>query len=956
MKLHKFTAILLAAALPLAAYAQAPEYQNPEQVVHEIAVPEGSPWPFAASDLPVDPEYRFGVLGNGMRYIIRPNGTPEGQGMVHLRVNAGSFAEDDDQLGYAHFLEHMAFNGSARIPEGEMISLLEREGLAFGPDTNAYTSFDETVYMLNLPRNDADLLDTAVMLMRETASELTISPQAVAREIGVIESERRVRDTFQLRNAKDEYGFFFPGSRLYTHWPVGTQETIAAATSERIRDYYERWYRPDNIALIVVGDFDADQVEAVIHRHFADWQAPQVDPAIGAGTVRFDRRGETDIYVDPALPATIDISRLGPWIERPDNTETRRERVLRQLGYSIINRRLQRLQYGENPPFRAAGIATNDLYKATRSTSLIVQAAEGEWQRGLAAAQEEYRHAMEFGFSEAEVAEQVANLRSSIEANAAGAATRNNSDFITGAMTLLTDEQVPTTPESALERFREHEPDITPEAILAALKADLVPLDNPLIRYSGRTAPEGGAQALRAAWDTGMVAALQPREETQLAQFAYTDFGTPGGVVSDVTEPHLGIRQIRFANGLRLNLKPTDLQEDRVSVQLSIDGGKMLDTREDPLATAMTGSLITGGLGAHTLDELQSILAGRQLGLGISAQDESFVMQASTTPRDLELQLQLFAASLTDPAYRPFGEEQYRRSIANFFVRKDATPGSAVVNAEGGFISDDDPRFSLQPEQAYMELSFDRLRAAISDRWANGAMELALVGDFDADEVVALVARTLGAMPGREAEFSEYADNRMRQFTADRRPRVVYHTGDPDQAELRMIWPTRDGEDLREALTLELLERVVRVKLTDTLREELGQTYSPGASADSSRVYPGWGTFTMQAAVTPADIGPAREAMISVLQQLREAPLDVEELQRSRAPLVETYENLLKTNGGWLGIVDRAQTQADRIERYLAAHEVLAGLTPDDVQAMARRYLNPEQRLEITALPTPEAE
>jgi zinc protease len=953
MKFHKITALLVAAALPLAAYAQAPEYQHPERVVHEITVPEESPWPFAASDLPVDPEYRFGVLGNGMRYIVRPNGTPEGQGMVHMRVNAGSFGEEDDQLGYAHFVEHMAFNGSTNIPEGEMVSLLEREGLAFGPDTNAYTSFNETVYMLNLPRNDADLLDTALMIMRETASELTIAPDAVAREIGVIDSERRVRDTFQLRNAKDEYEFFFPGSRLDTHWPIGTQETIAAATSQRLRDYYERWYRPDNVALIVVGDFDADEVETAIRRHFTEWRAAPVEPAITAGTIQFDRQGETDVYVDPALSAAIDISRLGPWIERPDNSETRRERVLRQLGYRIINRRLQRLQNAENPPFRAAGIATNEMYKATRSTSLIVQAAEGEWERGLAAAQEEYRHAMEFGFSEAEVAEQVANLRSSIEANAAGAATRNNSDFITGAMTLLTDEQIPTTPESALERFRAHEPDITPEAILAALKADLVPLDNPLIRYSGRTAPEGGATALRAAWDAGMATGLQPREEAQLAEFAYTDFGAPGEVVSDVSETQLGIRQIRFANGLRLNLKPTDLEQDRVSVQLNIDGGQLLNTHEDPLATAMTGSLITGGLGEHTLDELQSILAGRQLGLGISSQEESFRMVATTTPRDLELQLQLFTASLLDPAYRPFGEEQYRRNVANFFVRKDATPGSAVGNAEGGIVSDNDPRFSLQPEEAYMQLSFARLRDAISDRWANGAMELALVGDFDADEVVDLVARTLGALPARETEFREYADNRTRHFTDDRSPRVVYHSGDANQADLRMIWPTRDGEDLREALTLELLERVVRVKLTDTLREELGQTYSPGASSQLSRTYPGWGTFTIQAAVTPTDVGPAREAMISVLEELREAPLGLEELQRSRAPLAETYENLLKTNGGWMQIVDRAQTQSDRIERYLNARDVLASLTPEDVQAMAQRYLDPEQRLEITGLPNP---
>lgn len=938
-------------ALPATARAQAPEYQQPESVIHPITAPAADPFGIAASDLPVDPEYRLGVLDNGLRYIIRPNGTPAAQGMAYLWINAGSLGEAPDQAGYAHFIEHMAFNGSTHVPEGEMIRLLEREGLAFGPDTNASTTFDRTVYKLNLPRNDAALLDTALMLLRETASELTLDQAAVSREIGVIQAELRDRDGYAQRALIDQLRFLYPGSAFAENWLGGREETIAAATAQRLRDLYQRWYRPDNAAIILVGDFDAAAAEAAIRQHFATWQAAPVEPAASAGPVDLARQGHTAVYLDPALSEQINVVRHGPWIDRPDTVATRRERVLREIGYSIINRRLQRLGRDADAPFRAAGISTDELFHEGRSTTLQVQAAEGQWQRGLAAAQEEYRRALLEGFSEAEVAEQIANLDGSIEANAAGAATRHNGNFITGAQTLLEEGQVPTTPQSSVERFAATKPLITPEAVLAALQADMVPLDNPLIRFSGRTAPEGGTAALRASWDAGMAAQLAPREQAAMASFAYTDFGTPGTVVSDVVEPLLDIRTITFANGVRLNLKRTDLQDDRISVQVNIDGGQLLDTRDAPLATAMTSSLLSGGLGAHTLDELQSILAGRQVGIDIDAAEETFKLDATTTPRDLELQLQLFAAAVTDPGWRSDGEEQYYRNVGNFFARLDATPNAALSNALGAIVSDNDPRYSLQPQDAYLALSFDTLRNAIGERLANGAIELALVGDFDEAQAITLVAATFGALPVREAEFSAHAGNRDRSFTADRSPRTLTHSGEANQALVQMLWPTRDGEDLAESLQLNLLEGVVHSLLLDRLREQLGQAYSPGASADQSRVYPGWGTFSINASLTPADVPAARTAMLAVIEQVRTAPVDADTLLRARAPQLEAYDNLLKTNGGWMGLVDRAQTQPDRLDRFIQGRNLLEGLTPQDIQALAVRYLDPAQRLEITVVP-----
>ena len=908
-------------------------------------------WAFEESDLPIDPAFHFGRLDNGMRYVIRRNATPAGQAQVRFVVDAGSTAEMADELGYAHFIEHMAFNGSTNVPEGEMIKLLEREGLAFGADTNATTSFDATIYKLDLPRNDARLLDTALMLMRETASELIFDEEAVGRERGVILSERRVRDTYALRNVVSRYEFLYPEARFVQRMPIGTIEALEAASAETLKALYRRTYTPDNAALVVVGDFDPAEVETRIVEHFADWRAPAAAADPADGPIDPGHAGETDIYIDPALSERITAARSGAWIDRPDTIANRQQNLLRQIGYGIVNRRFQRLANSEDPPFRGAGFGTSDVFEAGRTTNLIVDAGDGEWRRGLQAAVAEYRRALAFGFTPAEVAEQLANIRTSLENTAAAAGTRYNSTHTGAAIALLQDETIPTTPESALARFEAFAGSITPDAVLAALIDDAIPLEQPLLRFEGRTAPEGGAGAVRAAWQEAMAASIEQAESGHSAEFAYTDFGPAGAVVENSVDERLDIRTLRFANGLRLNLKPTDLKQDRISFELNIDGGEMLNTHGNPLATAMVWGLPLGGLGQHSLDELQTILAGRSVSFGIQAGGETFALAGTTTPRDLELQLQLLAAAISDPGFRSQGETRYRRNIEDFFARKDATPSSALSNALGEIVSDGDPRFTLQPQEDYLALDFAKLKADIGDRLAKGAMEFALVGDFDPEQAIALVARTLAALPAREDEFRPYTANRERSFTQDRSPRIIRHSGEADQALLRFSWSTRDDSDLEPTIELELLERVVRLELTDVLREKLGQTYSPGVNASQSRFYKGYGSFNLAASVDVGDVDAARAAMIETIAGLRAAPIDEDTLLRARKPMVESYENTLKTNGGWMGMVDRAQSEAERIDRFLRAREAIEAIDAERLRAAAELYLDPERRLEVLVLP-----
>ena len=908
-------------------------------------------WAFEKSDLPPDPRFRFGRLANGMRTVIVANTLPKGTVQVRMDVATGSLDETARERGFAHFVEHMAFNGSTHVPEGEMVRLLERKGLAFGADTNAQTSFEQTTYMLDLPRNDADLIDTALMLMRETASELTFSPDAVARERGVVLSELRDGQGYALYNFHDQLAFFYPKATYPQRLPIGTVATIDAATAQGLKDFWQRHYVPAKTTLVVIGDVDPAKVEQAIAARFGDWQAAPAPARPDQGKVLSGQKGQTDVWTNPALAERVTVARHGRWLDEPDTIANRRENLLRQIGYGIVNRRFQTLSRRVDAPFRGAGFGTSDVFKIGRTTNLIVDTVDGGWARGLSAAATVWREAMAKGFTQAEVDEQVANVRTGIENAAAAESTRSNGALVNLALSLLHDDMVPTTPASGLARFNAFASTITPANVMAALRREAVPLDHPLIRFQGRKAPAGGAAALRHTWQSAMAAPLPAASANAPTTFGYTDFGTPGTVVADSTDAALGIRRIRFANGVMLNIKHTALEADRVLVRLSLDGGEMLETRDNPLAMDLASSLPAGGLGRYSLDQLQTMLAGHAVGNTFGANGDVFETGGVTTPRDLLLQLQLMAAYATDPGYRPEAEELFHQGMANYFARRDATPGSALGAALGGILSGHDPRFTLQPPQAYQALTFAQMKPLLNERLAHGAVEIALVGDVDEAAAIADVARTFGALPAREASFGAWTEQRQRRFAAAPGVQVVRHNGPANQAIVRMIWPTTDDRDPVQTLTMDMLEQVAGIEVLDTVREKLGKSYSPSVSSDMSHVWTGWGTFTAQASVDVADVAATRAALAQTMAELAARPVEADVFARARAPMLERVDNALKGNGGWLALALRAQSQPDRIARFQALRARLLALTPADVQAAAQRWLAPGKAVTVLVLP-----
>ncbi|MBN9144229.1 MULTISPECIES: M16 family metallopeptidase [unclassified Novosphingobium] len=908
-------------------------------------------WPFQKSDIAPDPAYRFGQLPNGMRYILRHNETPKGEIAVRMRFDVGSLDEGEQERGFAHFVEHMAFQGSTHVAQGEMVRLLERKGLAFGAHTNAFTTYETTTYHLDLPRNTPDLIDTALMLMRETAGELTISPESVSNERGVILSEKRDRNNWQYREAQDRYAFVDPKSRYLQRSPIGTEETLGGATAEALRAFWRRNYVPEKAVLVMVGDFDVVAVEAEIRSRFGDWAPSPAAPQPSAGPIDGADAGRNSIYLDPSLSEHITITRRSAWRDEPDTWANRRKGLAGTVGYAIINRRLQKLSRRLDPPFRAAQFGTNDIFHAGRDTAINVDSIDGRWRRALTAATTEVRRAIEQGFTQREIDEQVAVLTSLAETAAAREETQGSVALANAALGMLRGGAIPSDPNANLAFIKAQTPGLTPERVLAAVKADMAALDNPLIRFTGRRAPDGGADAIRTAWNEASTTPLPTIMEPPPAPFAYTDFGAPGRVVEDKREPFFGIREIRFANGVRLNLKRTTLSRQSVLVHMAIDGGQMLATSGNPLAVEMTAMMGTGGLGKHTLDEMQSLTAGHLVSLGLTATGDSFNASAGTRPKDLLLQLQMMAALITDPGYRQEGENIFHQNANTMFLRLRATPSSALQSAIGGILSDNDPRFTLQPVTAYRGLTFAKLKADISERLQHGAIEIGLVGDLDEEAAIADVARTFGALPPREAEFRQYDDQRKRPFTSRRGDRTLTHTGPADQALIYDVWPTRDDRDPNEKQVFNMLQRVVRIQLTETLRQKLGRSYSPSASSDLSRVWRDYGTFAVAASVDVNSVDVAKQAIDEAVEALAKTPPSDDLMLRARQPLLETIDNTLNTNGGWLGIVALAQSEPDQIERQVHAAQRLRAVTPEAVQAAARRYLAARDAVRITVLP-----
>jgi len=932
-----FIAAVLAACQPA---SETPQPEPDHTWVHEV------------SDLPADPAIRYGQLDNGMRYAIRENDTPPNVASVRLVFNAGSLAEADDQRGLAHFIEHMAFNGSTEVPEGEMVPLLERHGLQFGPDTNAFTGYETVGYQLDIPEVDEETVDTALFLMRQTASELLMESEAIDRERGVILSEERYRNTPIRRWNNALWRFRLPETSVPDRDAIGTVEVIETAPRERLVDYYENYYTPERAMLVVVGDIDPDVIEAKIADEFGGWEQPEDprgDPDVG--TVSEERPLSVGYFHDPEIYTIFTVDAVRPHEPELDTVQSRFENNLANLGDAILSRRFATLtSSGTSPLIQASANHASDFEVADRATVLAIMRPD-QWQEGVAVVEQELRRAIEHGFTEAELAEQIANLRTSLRDAADQAGTRTSAGLADQTWSRWRQDRVLTTPASMLERFEASLDDVTVEAVNAAFREQWTGVE-PLLFLASPLQMENPETAIREAWTQSRQTPVEAPEEAGVQDFAYGDFGPAGEVVFREAVEDLGLVRFRFDNGVAVTFKPTDFEDGSIRVRVDFGRGE-LEPREMDAVDILAGSVFTAaGLGEHSEDELGRVLAGRNVGYGFGVGDDSFSFSAATTPSDLRIQFDLITAYLTDPGWRQEGLEQFRAVIPEIRRNLYSSP-SGVLQAEvTRMIRSGDPRYGLPDPEQVAAIDMEAIRGFLSPALEEAPVEVTVVGDIGEDALVEALAATLGALPDRAESWPDYAEARTIRFPDPvEEPVVLRHNGTENQAMANVYWPTFDDSDPQRTRALSLLRAVFDLKLTERLREEEGFTYSAFNNTNTSDVYPDYGYLYVGADVRVENVDATYDAIAELAADLADGEISEDEVLRARRPLLEQIEDAFENNGAWMSWLAQSWAHPGRLDRIRALSEDYESISRDDLVALAEEYLQPENSWRVTILP-----
>lgn len=934
-----------------------PEPPTPSPTVKtdvEVAEAPAKDWPHEASDIPADPKAVFGKLTNGMRYLIYPNAEPPGRASLRLHIAAGSLMEADDQRGLAHFLEHMVFNGSKNFTPEELIPRMQRLGIAFGAHVNAYTSFDETVYMLDLPDLSEEMMKLGFTVMRDFGDGAKLDLAEIDKERGVILSEKTSRDSVGYRLMQQQFEELLPDSLIAKRFPIGEEEVIKTAPRERFVDFYTRYYTPERMTFIVVGDVDPAAIEARIRESFssmANPAEPGKNPEIGA--IKSPEGVETAVYSDKEVTSTdLSLVSVRPYSPVAD-TRTRRLSMLPLgLAHAAVSRRFERLAKQDGSPVAGGSASRQELFNHAELGSFDVTVTEDRWQEALPVLEQEFRRALEFGFTDAEITEAKANLLNAYQQAFKTAATRKSDGIATVVARTVNDGSVFSTPETDLEVITKGLDTATPETCHAAFREFWADQGMHLI-LTTKEEPDNARGTLLSIYEGSRSQEVTPPEQTASIPFAYGDFGPAGTVKTRKEIEDLAMTQCVLSNGIRLNLKKTDFEKGSIRLLARFGSGKLTQPKDSAgLDFFATSVFDAGGLGKHSVDDLQQILAGRNVGTSFSVGDDSFSMGGRTTPEDLELQLQLMCAQVVDPGYREEALTQFSKAIPMILQQLRHSPAGAQAEMEA-WLHGSDSRWGVPDEKKLAAFTLEDARTWLAPALTKDYLELSIVGDFDESVLLPLVLRTFGALPARADE--KPALPAARKITTPKSPNEVTFTYDSKiaQGTAMVVWKT-DGlrGNTKTFRRLNLIADILSDRLRKEIREKLGASYSPNAGAGGSEGLEGFGYLLAECSGKAEDTKRLADLAAKLAATLAAEGTNDDELERSRKPLQSQLEKSKRDNSYWLSTV-LAQSQEDpaRLDLIRGRDADYAAITTKELDAVAKKFLGEKNALKVLIRP-----
>ncbi len=901
-------------------------------------------WPQDASDLAPDPQLHFGRLASGLRYVILENHEPKNRVALYLDVQAGSLNETDDQRGYAHYLEHMLFNGTAHFPPGSLIKYFQSIGMGFGADTNAHTSYDETVYKLLLPDTKNSTLDTGMLVLADYARRALLLESEVEHERGVILAEKRSRDSAESRLSKALVQKEFAGTRVATRDPIGVEKTLLAANSKKLRAFYDAWYRPENMVVVLVGDIDLDRARASINKHFADLTPAHITPQC-YDFGRIDEGSRTFVHVpEPDLGRT-DLAVSFTWniVPGPDTRKREQELFAGYVAARILNNRLQQVVDQENSPLTRAQAYGGTFVRRLGYFVLTARTTAARWSDGLGRLRTVLAQVQEYDVDQDELTRVAREIRAELGQAVKTQSSRDSAKLAMEIIRKLNDNEVVLSPRQEQQLYGGFLDSLSVEDVRAAFAAMTSDSTRQVVFVGGNADLVGGdasEKQIETLWNKAGLAAVAPWQKPATVRFPYLPPPAKKGRIEKVIRHEkIGATTTLFAGGLRLNIKKTDFSAGEVRIRVDFGHG-ILSQPAPGLAKLAEAVVNESGVGRLTRDQLDAVLAGTTARVRFGVGPESFQFNGKGLSSELELLVQLVYTGLVDPAFRP---EAYARSMRRFRQMYQAMHGSVegTYQLKGDrFFSGGNPRYGLPPEKEFLGLGLDQVRAWLQESFARDPLEITVVGDIDPDRVRALVTTWFGS---RRVRSFQSMHGEGVHFPAGEKHKILVRSAVAKEM-MAVGWWTNDFWDIRRTRRLNVLASLVEDRLRQTVREELGATYSPVAYNYASRVDPGYGVLRALITIAPGQAGVVRDAVFAVARDIAEKPVSGEELGRIIAPIQTSIRDLQRTNRYWLeSVLALSGRHPDQLIWPLSIVKDFASITPVEILELARQYLQEER-------------
>lgn len=898
--------------------------------------------------IPTDPNVKIGKLKNGLTYYIRKNEKPEDKVDLRLVINAGSILETDEQQGLAHFMEHMCFNGTKRFPKNELVNYLQSIGVKFGQHLNAYTSFDETVYFLPIPADDSEKLEKGFQIIEDWAFNTTLTPEEIDKERGVVLEEYRIG----LGANKRMMGRFMPkmmyNSVYAKRLPIGQKEVLENFTYDKLTSFYKDWYRPNLMAVIVVGDIDVAEMEKKIISHFSKYKNPKNEKPRKLYEVPNHKETLIAIESDKETPYA-QVQLMYKDYDAPKKVVTIgdfKEYIAEGLFATMLNNRLGELQNSSNPPFNYGYTYHGSTFARTKGAfQSVAMVAQDKQIDALKVLVKENERVKQFGFSDAELDRAKASFLSQFERQYN---ERNNSEsenFVSEYQAnFLTQEPIPST-EWTFDAIKKMLPTITVEntnnLITKYLKED-----NRVVILTGPD-KEGLVQPTEAQVLSSLTVnkdELTKYAETALAKSLIRNPVVPGTITSKVKNDKLGSTTLKLSNGATVVYKKTEFKNDQVIFDAISFGGSNTFSNEDMAKVSLAmGGLSEAGFSGMSKNDINKFMNGKIANVNPFVSGINEGLNGSSTPKDLEYLMQMTHAYFTDLNFDKEAFSGFVTKQKGFVSNMMSQPATYFSNEFYTYLNKENPRYTGFPKaEDYDKADYELAYKKYKERFANAAdFNFYFVGNFDEAQLESYVATYLASLPSDVTKKEKAIDLGYRMLKGSHK-KVVNKGKDPKSNVNIMIYGDTKY-DAKEAFALKALGEVLTIKLIEELRENESGVYGVGARGSMNKVPYGSYSFTISFPCGPENAEKLTESALRELNKVIEKGPEQKDLDKFKEASRLEYKESLKENRFWMANLKRAYTEDVNPEEVFQFEAKLNALTVKELQDVAKKYLSKDK-------------